>query len=277
MAKIFSLVFILSLLIYPSGALGGEGLILLTPVIRQGQTVIITLDSKPETLNFDGRPVALFPYGNGYRAVIPTTRTIALGSHTVKAVFAGGTVEKSVIITPAFTKTIVLPVPPKLNQTPKQVVQNLASSNTATKKVVDVVSTVTRFKEPFGLPLYDNRKISSPFGEVRQTGDEKITHYGTDFVMPKGSAVAAINAGVIASSYLDPIYGNTVIVDHGQGIYSVYMHLDSMKVKKGDVIKKGQLIGRLGETGLASAPHLHLSIKINGQSVDPIQFVNNFR
>ena len=100
---------------------------------------------------------------------------------------------------------------------------------------------------------------------------------GVDFDVPKGTAVRAINDGTVKNAYLDSIYGNSVIVDHGRGIYSLYLHLDSMSVKSGDTIEKGETLGFAGSSGLSSAPHLHLSVKINGVSVDPIQFVSAFR
>lgn len=268
-------------------------LTILTPTIRQGQSIIASFDVQPTSVTLDGKTLTAFSYQSSYRIVSPTTRTITLGSHILSACFPsadslGACISKntSVSVTPAFKKTIVLPVPKKLNQTPAQVVQNLSTSNTATAKTTSVVSDQTYFTSGFGLPLKDNRRVSSPFGEVRQTTAtdsagspqvEKINHNGTDFVGPKGSAVAAINSGVIASAYLDPIYGNTVIVNHGRGIFSVYMHLNSIKVKQGEKVNKGKIIGTLGETGLASGPHLHLSIKINGISVDPLQFVNSFK
>jgi murein DD-endopeptidase MepM/ murein hydrolase activator NlpD len=156
-------------------------------------------------------------------------------------------------------------------------VQSLASTNETVGVTVQKVTDTTRFSTPFALPLRDNRKISSPFAEVRKTGEERITHLGVDFDQPKGSLVAAINDGVVAKAYVDPTYGNSIYVDHGRGIYSLYLHLDTMRVKAGDVVKKGTIVGTLGESGLASAPHLHLSIKINGTSVDPLQFVGSFR
>jgi len=251
---------------------------LLTPSVRQGQTIIAIFDQKPQQLIIDNKLAETFLYQNSYRAVIPTSRTIPLGTHTLAATFPNGILKNTFItITPAFKKMIILPVPPKLEQTPKQLVQNLTTTNTAIKKQVALVSRNTFFSTGFGLPLYDNRKISSRFGEIRKTGNEQITHLGTDFDAKKGVAVAAINAGVVIASYLDPIYGNSVFIDHGQGIYSLYLHLDKRMVGKEQKVEKGQKIGTVGETGLASAPHLHLSIKINGISVDPIQFVNSFR
>src|SRR3989344_6112118 len=85
-----------------------------------------------------------------------------------------------------------------------------------------------------------------------------------------GAGVGAINAGLVRKAYVDAVYGNSVIVDHGQGIFSFYIPLDTIRVKEGAALKKGSLVGTVGNTGYAETPHLHLSIKINGVSVDPI-------
>lgn len=250
---------------------------LLTPTLRQGQTVIASFSEKPAAVAFDGVSVNVFPFRSGWRIAVPLTLTATTGAHNLKATFANSSVEKMVTVLRSRAPVVVLPVPEKLQQTPKQLVTNLAKTNTGISSVVTATSSITRFTTTFGLPLANNRNVTSVFGEVRQTGTERITHLGVDFGVPKGTAVAAINGGLVAASYLDPVYGNSVIIDHGQGIYSLYLHLDSRNVSKDLNVKKGKLIGRVGDSGLADAPHLHLSIKINGQSVDPLQFVGSFR
>jgi murein DD-endopeptidase MepM/ murein hydrolase activator NlpD len=132
------------------------------------------------------------------------------------------------------------------------------------------------FTKTFGLPLANNKRIIAPYGELRKTGDQLIRHLGIDFGAAKGSFVAAINNGVVREAKYDQTYGNTIIVDHGAGIFSLYMHLDTMKTKIGQSVKKGQVLGTVGETGYATGPHLHLSIKIGTISVDPVKFVNIF-
>lgn len=93
----------------------------------------------------------------------------------------------------------------------------------------------------------------------------------------KGSVIGAMNGGVVRYAGLDGTYGNMVVVDHGEGIYSMYLHLSKIAVKVGAAVKKGQLIGLVGDTGYATGPHLHLSVKIDGISVDPLSFVGIFK
>jgi murein DD-endopeptidase MepM/ murein hydrolase activator NlpD len=112
--------------------------------------------------------------------------------------------------------------------------------------------------------------ISDVFGTARVFNQEvKSRHQGLDFAAPTGSPVAAINSGkVILAS---PLYfeGNCVVIDHGQGLLSLYLHLSEFKVKEGDEVESGQLIALSGGTGRATGPHLHLAIRWQGVYLDP--------
>lgn len=114
-------------------------------------------------------------------------------------------------------------------------------------------------------------EISTEFG-VRRIFNEKknSVHRGTDFRGKKGTPVRAINSGTVVLA--DELFygGNTVIVDHGMGLYSVYMHLFDFKTTKGDKVSKADIIGFIGSSGRATGPHLHLSVKLHGVSVNPL-------
>ncbi len=212
----------LNLLALPAHAATVE---ILTPRLQQGQTLIAKFDEQPTKVTLNSVALTAFPYQTGWRVIAPIALTAKTGSQQMIAEFKTGSVTKTITIAARTPHVIVLPVPPKLNQTPQQLVQNLATVNSTINTGVQIVTKETRFRTPFALPLANNRNISSPFGEIRQTGEERINHLGTDFVMPKGSSVAAINAGVVSKAYVDPVYGNSVIIDHGQGIYTLYLQL----------------------------------------------------
>ncbi len=250
---------------------------ILTPALFPGQTVIVQFDEAPSRILFDAQLITAFPYRSEWRAAIPVPRSAHAGAHQLTMQVATTTIDRTVSVRRGRARTITFPVPKKLGITARELTKNLSTANNVINTSTAAVSETTRFSEPFGLPLKDNRMISSRFGEVRTTGSERIVHLGTDFAARKGSAVGAINAGVVVNAYADPVYGNSVIVDHGRGTYSLYLHLDTMRVTFGDSLKKGSVIGTVGDSGLASAPHLHLSVKINGISVDPLQFISAFR
>ena len=85
--------------------------------------------------------------------------------------------------------------------------------------------------------------------------------------------VYAVNDGEVKTTAGLIDYGNTIIIDHGLGIFSLYLHLNTFKVSEGQKVKRGDLIGYSGSTGYSIAPHLHFSIKVGSASVDPLRFV----
>lgn len=128
---------------------------------------------------------------------------------------------------------------------------------------------------PFVQPR--NTKVFSNFAETRTyvyDGREVDTqvHYGYDLASTKQSPVPAANAGAVAFAGPLTIYGNTVIVDHGLGLQTLYGHLSSIDVKPGDKVTKGQALGRTGATGLAIGDHLHFEVLVSGTSVTPLEW-----
>lgn len=120
-------------------------------------------------------------------------------------------------------------------------------------------------------------KVFSRYGETRtyryqgQDVDTQV-HLGYDLASTRQAAVAAANAGVVVFAGPMTIYGNMIVVDHGQGLMTLYAHLSSMDVAVGDRVEKGQRLGRTGTTGLALADHLHYEVLVHGLSVTPLEW-----
>jgi murein DD-endopeptidase MepM/ murein hydrolase activator NlpD len=95
-------------------------------------------------------------------------------------------------------------------------------------------------------------------------------HAGVDLPARRGAPVIAPAAGVVVDVGEYILSGRTVLVDHGQGAVSAYFHLDTATVAKGDVVRAGERIGRVGSTGLATGPHLHFGVYLHGKDVDPV-------
>jgi murein DD-endopeptidase MepM/ murein hydrolase activator NlpD len=91
-----------------------------------------------------------------------------------------------------------------------------------------------------------------------------------------GTPLYAMNSGTVRFTQNLRNYGNTIIIDHGLGLHTVYMHLSEIGVSLGQEVSKGQMIGRTGDTGYVIGPHLHLTIRINGISIDPERFMELF-
>jgi murein DD-endopeptidase MepM/ murein hydrolase activator NlpD len=112
------------------------------------------------------------------------------------------------------------------------------------------------------------------FGETRLMNEEKESHHlGTDFPAKEGTAVQASNAGVVLLA--SPLFyeGNCVIVDHGDRLFTVYMHLEKMNVHRGERIRKRARIGLSGRTGRVTGPHLHFEVVWNGSHLDPVRLL----
>ncbi len=99
-------------------------------------------------------------------------------------------------------------------------------------------------------------------------------HLGLDLASLANSPIPAANRGIVVWADYLGIYGNAVIVDHGQGIFSLYAHMSSFKVKKGDMVDKGQDVGLTGYTGLAGGDHLHFGTYVWGMAVNPIEWLD---
>ena len=122
-----------------------------------------------------------------------------------------------------------------------------------------------------------NSKVESSFADFRsyfyrgENVDEQ-THLGFDLASLAQAPVECSNAGVVIFADYLGIYGNTVIVDHGLGLQSLYAHLSDFDVKVGDEVRKGQFLGRTGQTGLAGGDHLHFTMVLQGTQVNPIEW-----
>jgi murein DD-endopeptidase MepM/ murein hydrolase activator NlpD len=113
-------------------------------------------------------------------------------------------------------------------------------------------------------------KRTGIFGSVRiMNGQPRNPHNGEDIGAPLGTDVAATNDGVVRLTVDHVFSGRGVFVDHGLGFYSMYFHLSEILVKDGDLVKAGQIIGKVGATGRATGPHLHWGVKLNGARVNP--------
>jgi murein DD-endopeptidase MepM/ murein hydrolase activator NlpD len=135
-------------------------------------------------------------------------------------------------------------------------------------EVFKTLSTDREWKGPFAPPV--NAEISDVFGVQRViNGSVASTHQGLDFRVPSGTSVAAVNHGHVILARPLFFEGNCVVIDHGQGLLTLYFHLSKFLVKEGDDVSKGQAIALSGGTGRATGPHLHLAVRWQGVYLDP--------
>ena len=157
--------------------------------------------------------------------------------------------------------------------TPSKIVKNILGKEKPTlDPVLKMYTPEAYLAGPFIRPLSEI-KIGGEFGNIRKRGSATFQHLGVDLDAPVGTPVYAVNDGAVSFSEELDTYGKTLVVDHGLGIYSLYLHLDTIGKKQGEAVKKGEVIASSGNSGYSLQPHLHFSIKVNGASVDPLRFI----
>ncbi len=119
-------------------------------------------------------------------------------------------------------------------------------------------------------------RISSQYGYRRDPFNNRLRHHdGLDLAAPHGTVIRASAKGVITGSSYENYLGNTIRIDHGNGIETVYAHLASRSVQNGDVVHRGQPIGRVGSTGRSTGPHLHYEVHVDGKTVNPENYITD--
>ncbi len=133
------------------------------------------------------------------------------------------------------------------------------------------------YKGKLEIPV-EYRRRSAGYGDRRvyryHDGDTATAvHAGIDMAAPTGKPVKAAGGGRVSLSEDRLISGNSVVIEHLPGVYSIYYHLDELAVSEGDIVRRGEQIGTVGATGLVTGPHLHWELRVGGVAVDPDQFV----
>jgi murein DD-endopeptidase MepM/ murein hydrolase activator NlpD len=135
--------------------------------------------------------------------------------------------------------------------------------------ILGSVSPVWLGDGPFRLPLPDRDPYPN-FGQQRiYNATTTAVHNGVDIAAPWGAPARASNAGRVVLASRLYLSGNTVIIDHGLGVFTFYGHFSKLLVKRGDFVKKGQIIANVGNTGRSTGPHVHWSARVLNARVDP--------
>lgn len=276
-------VFLLSLILALS--LFSEEIELSTDRVENGKTALLTISKEKQrlytrvTLNgkefplFDtpldrNKKYALLPIGyyekptQNYAVELFYSEGKEHKSKTLKLILKDGGYEKEEIHVDSS----------KVNPKSKEVQKRISQEYNEAMKIYRTITPKSYLRSPFILPL--ESKITSAFGKARvYNGSLKGYHSGTDFRAKVGTPIVAANSGRVAL-VKDRFYsGGTVLLDHGEGVYSCYFHLSAFSVVEGDLVQKGQKIGLSGESGRVTGPHLHFSVRVNGVQVDPLQLI----
>ena len=256
---------------------GGE--VKITPTtVFQGEPFMAIVEGVDirdiKKFSFAGKTISLFIYNKKPTALVGVDLTARVGNHTLSAqTLDGDVIKKEVTVKARKKESAPLGIPEKLGGNTKtsqnKLVSNLSKENVILSRVKVTASAF--WKKPFMFPLASTT-VTDGYGYSRKTGSYSIPHKGTDFRAPLGTTVTAINDGVVRLARDFTVYGKTVAIDHGGGVMSFSMHLSKLAVKEGQKVARGQKIGASGESGYSLTPHLHLSIRLHGISIDHMKF-----
>ena len=162
-------------------------------------------------------------------------------------------------------------LPSKQVTPPPEVYDRIKKDNILIGKARSIDSTLNFFKDKFIFPI-DKYIITGVYGSQRiLNGKPRRPHYGIDFHAPAGTPVKAMMDGKVTLVEKDMYFtGGTIIFDHGHGVSTLYMHMKDIDVKLGDNVKKGQIVGTLGQSGRATGPHLDIRLNWFDVKLDPM-------
>jgi murein DD-endopeptidase MepM/ murein hydrolase activator NlpD len=216
--------------------------------------------------SFDANHKAWFALAGASLETKPGAYSIQLHAETTAG--EAISVEKKIRVERQRYPRVLLKVPGRYTA-PSPADQRQIEQDKETKaEVFETLSPAREWKGSFAPPV--NAEISGVFGVERVfNGSVQSTHQGLDFRVPSGTSVAAVNGGHVILARPLFFEGNCVMIDHGQGLLTLYLHLSKFSVKEGDEVSKGQPIGLSGGTGRATGPHLHLAVRWQGVYLNP--------
>ena len=232
--------------------------------------------------SFDGKVVKMFRRGNryiGFAAVPLAQREGAVGAAVninppAGKYAAGGNNGPQIIeikyeIKPKKWPVVKVPEYPPLS--PEKFAK-YAAEKSAIKTALVTYTDKPLWDKPFISPLPELFE-TSPFGENRVSPVKTRWHRGTDFRAAEGQEIRAMASGrvILIGDYV--FEGKNVILDHGLGLQTLYMHLSKISVKEGQMVGRGEVIGYAGKTGDSTGPHLHLETRVDGEAVEPLQIL----
>jgi murein DD-endopeptidase MepM/ murein hydrolase activator NlpD len=253
-----------------------------TPIqVKQGEIDLITLTLESDIPLVMGKfldhPISFFKKNtNEYAAIIGIDLDQPVGLQTLGVTWKRGesTDRREIpieVVSASFgTQTLKLPKgmvdldPPTLARVEKE--------QARMREIFNKSADQKLWEEAFIVPT--EGKVAGTFGLRRiMNGQPRNPHTGEDITAPLGAPVLASNGGkviLVGDFYFN---GQSVIIDHGLGLFSMYFHLSETAVKEGETVKKGQAIGSVGQSGRATGPHLHWGVRLNGARVNPFSLI----
>lgn len=229
--------------------------------------LVIGRTTPGSTVVLDGRTVRVAPDG---LFVIGFHRDAPASAELLVTGPGGGSERRSLAVTPrSYDIQRIDGLPPRMVTPPAEVLERIRRENARIAALREIDRPEPMFRSGFVWPA--TGRISGVYGSQRiLNGEAKQPHYGVDVAAPVGTPIKAPADGVVTLAEADLYYtGGTVILDHGHGLSSAFLHLSSVAVKPGDRLRQGDVLGALGATGRVTGPHLDWRMNWFESRIDP--------
>ena len=233
-------------------------------VVFPGAPILFQSKSWSGPANWLGKTIEFRPDGGVFSALAGVNLNRTPGRYPL--VFGGTTVE--VTVTGHAYPSSTITVPQKFVEPPKEVQLQIDEEIAIKRRVFQSSPAERLWQGPFVAPT--NTGYTSSFGSRRvYNGKTRNVHQGLDYSAAMGTPVTAANSGRIAIARDMYFEGGFIVIDHGESIFTLYMHLSEFLVKEGAAIEKGALIAKSGSSGRATGPHLHYGVQWQGAYLEP--------
>ncbi len=238
-----------------------------------GGIAIIKLDEAGSTapkITFKNKPVMVMQHQDTWHAVEGIPLSSKAGEQNISSESDGNFKQYSFIVSDKAYETQHITIKNKRKVNPNE--EDMKRIRLEKKKITAALShwDNTFYADSLLLDLPAEGPLSSPFGLRRYFNEQpRNPHSGIDIAAPKGTPITAPANGKVILTGDFFFNGNSVFLDHGQGLVTMYCHMDSIDVNEGDIVDRGKQIGTVGMTGRVTGPHLHWSVSLNDARIDP--------
>ncbi|HXF83616.1 MAG TPA: M23 family metallopeptidase [bacterium] len=244
--------------------------------IRQGEALAVTVRGAPigVAVQFAGRTWPLYRTGGVHRTYVGADARTIPGTYRLRVVEGSRVLAQRTVTVArvAFRQRRLRLDPDKEALFDPALV---AEEQRKVSRALRVLAAEQLWEGAFLVPTVA-APISSPYGvQSVYNGTVRGFHRGTDFAAPEGTSVRAANHGIVRLAEPLPLVGNAVFVDHGLGVLTAYFHMSALSVQVGQRVRKGDVVGAVGSTGVATGVHLHWGLRVNGIYVDPMPWTRD--
>jgi len=240
--------------------------------VRPGDALLVTVErfGSAPSATVAGRELRFFPVAGGYQALAALPVELGPGTLAVEVRLPGASepLRASAEVVEAHFPESSLKVAPRYLNPSKAQKRRMEEDQAAFNRAYDQPFGPPLFGEPFARPR--DAEVTAAFGERRLfNGKKQSQHFGTDFAGAVGAPIAAANDGLVVLARDCYASGKSLVLSHGAGLFTVYFHLSDFDTRPGEHVRRGQVVGRVGQTGRVTGPHLHFGTKVGDTYVDP--------